>query len=408
MVFFPCLPKRLTPNGTMLRAAATALLIATAADALNPDLEVPLYCRLLSVALQEAENQPFLGDLNVSATVHVPVVGDINVSVSHLEIDRVKVFDCDASLDAQGRFNVGVKTLGVDLKKLAWQYTQLSWPHVDDHGVGTADTTLSFNITIDMVNEKHHVVDVEINALKVHLGAVRHSWITGAVEKVTNFMTPVVREVVYLAAEKAMDKMLAVIYDDGACVFAKDALKNLDVASLQFISYEPFQVHVPLLGDVNISVNSTGISPPTSMKCNKLNFTGTQLAADIQEIPFSVSFVWSYLKPDSSFWHNQGTGEAAVVAGTKLFVDIMKPSSTSIAVSMPVLGVKLHAESDAWMYDALTKVLTPMIREGLQLFGGKELAHYLAKCIADPTCPHVTPNPSVVGAPAKPVTAIFV
>merc|ERR1712072_1453590 len=105
----------------------------------------------------------------------------------------------------------------------------------------------------------------------------------------------------------------------------------------QFTSYEPFTRHVPVIGDVSISVN----------------------------------FVWAYAKSGSSFWHNKGNGSAAVVGGTLLYIDVIEPSKTTIKVDLPELNVQLKADSDAWMYRALSKAMIPLVRESLQLFGGQ-------------------------------------
>lgn len=372
----------------MLRAVA--LLAAMAASSCATEL--PIYCRLLSVALQESVFQPVLGDVNMSSSVHVPAVGNVNLSISHLEIAAANIVKCSVSVDEHGSLNVGVTQLVVDMKDLHWTYSEQSWPHVADNGKASANTTLAFNVTIDMVNEKHHIFALSIGELHVQLDAQHHPWLTAALEKLTNFVTPLVSKVVQLAAGEALDESLAGIYQHGACAFISDALKDLEWVNLQFTSYEPFTQHVPVIGDVNFSVNSTSISPPTSMECSKLGFNGTAMTAHIERVPFNVDFVWAYAKSGSSFWHNKGNGSAAVVGGALLYIDVIEPSKTTIKVDLPELNVQLKADSDAWMYKALSKVVGPLVRGSLQLFGGRVLAHYITKCLEDPTCPHVKPT----------------
>lgn len=146
---------------------------------------------------------------------------------------------------------------------------------------------------------------------------------------------------------------------------------------------------MPLVGDVNISVNSTYIKPPTSMGCEHVGFNGSLLTARVHGVPFSAGFECAYQKLGSSFWHNKGTGITDVVAGTLLHINLLRPSETQIQVELPTLKVELQAAADAWMYKALTHVMVPLVRDSLQLFGGKLLAHYVAKCLADPKCPHL-------------------
>lgn len=374
----------------MFRAVGHGLLLAAGAHAL--ETEMPIYCRLLSVALQGATFEPVLKDMNVSSTVHTHLLGDVDLSVSHLEIDAVRVIGCEASVDHHGHFNVAVTQLGMDLKELQWQYAERRFPHLKDNGRATANTSLSFNVTFDMTQEQHEVLGIHIGALKVHLGAQRHTWLTGALEKTVNLMRPLVSQVVHVSAQHALSGAMSRVYKEGACAFASGALKDLGMEQFRFTSYEPFKIHVPLIGDVNVSVNSTSITPPTSMQCHKLSFNGTALAAQIEDVAFNASFVWAYQKPGSAFWHNKGNGSVAVVAGASLAVDTLQPSATRIHADLPVLKVRLAPESDAWMYNAVEASMTPLIREAAQLFGGRLLAHFVAKCLADPNCPRMRPE----------------
>eukprot|EP00928_Gymnodinium_smaydae_P097042 TRINITY_DN869_c0_g1_i2.p1 TRINITY_DN869_c0_g1~~TRINITY_DN869_c0_g1_i2.p1 ORF type:complete len:894 (+),score=167.84 TRINITY_DN869_c0_g1_i2:57-2684(+) len=373
-------------------ALSTGLVAASA--------EVPLYCRLLSVGLEAASFQPILQDFNVSSSVHVPVLGDIDVSVSHLEIGAVRVASCSASVDAAGRFNLGVAQLEVDLKELMWKYQQRSFPHAADDGVATASTSASFNVSIDLAAQTHNVLKLRMAEIKTHLGAKHHSWLSAALDKVTHFMVPLVSEAVHVAAQVALDESMSVIHDKGACVFVQDVLKGSEFVKLQFTSYEPTTVHVPVIGDVNVSVNSTSIQPPTQLHCEKLAFSGTALSAQIHDVSFGAGFVWAYKKLNSQFWHNQGTGSTAVVTGAQLHIDLLKPSDTSLKIELTKLKVDLQAESDAWMYDALTTVMTPLIRESAQLFAGRIMSHFIAECIADPSCPSLKPK-TTSDAPAS-------
>merc|ERR1711862_864204 len=179
------------------------------------------------------------------------------------------------------------------------------------------------------------------------------------------------------------------IYTKGACAFTDGLLQGLANVDIEFTSNEPAIVHVPILGNVSLSVNTTKVYPPTNMTCHSMGFNGTSLTANLQDLSIAADFVWSYQKNNSNFWQNAGSGSFSVVAGTKLDIDLMTPTNTKIKVLMPDLSVKLHAESDSWMYNALVFVMTPVVRQSLQLFGGKILAGYIEKCLEDPTCPHL-------------------
>jgi len=383
-------------------AAAFFAATATYAVGINvEDLDLPIFCRVIEVGLQEAVHNPLVEDLNISTVAHIPLVGGLELAVSHMTIESVATEACSVTIDDAGLFRVSLKGLSMDLEELQWSYSKQRWPYLDDQGSASARTSLDLEVAIDMKQENHHFVSLDLDSLEVQLRAKKHPWFSTAISKVTNFMSGVIRKVAKFAVQKTVDEVLDTIYKDGACAFFTGTLKDLHFIDFTFTSYEPMQVDVPVLGMVEVSANSTSISPPKSMKCKKLAFDGTTLAANIQEVAFDTTFVWAYEKPGSDFFQNQGTGAAAVVAGTELEIDVMKPSATKIDVSLPELSIKLHSDSLPWMYSALTSVLSPLMKSSLQLFGGKVLAHYIQKCLEDPLCPKVHSMPEVLYAPGS-------
>mmetsp|Transcript_104473 Transcript_104473/g.261923 ORF Transcript_104473/g.261923 Transcript_104473/m.261923 type:complete len:399 (+) Transcript_104473:77-1273(+) len=372
---------------------------ATAATVAVEVKDVPIYCRLLQVGLETAQFQPVLEDLNLSAVAEVAALGSVDVSASHLEIGAARLVSCGASVDESGRFSVGISKLDVDLKQLEWQYAQRRFPHAADQGVASANTSISFNVSIDMVMEEHEIFGFKLGQIDLKLGAQHHSWLSTALEKLTKFMRPLLSAVVEHAARKALRESLAIVRKQGGCAFLQGSIADMDFVKLAFTSYEPMETHVPLLGNVNISVNSTYIKPPTSMHCEHVGFNGSLLTARVENVPFSAGFEWAYHRLGSSYWHNQGTGIADVVAGTLLYIDLLKPSATRIQVELPTLKLELQATADAWMYHTLTHVMVPLVRDSLQLFGGKLLTHYVSKCLANPKCPHLRGDRLSAGEP---------
>jgi len=364
---------------------ALALVVGSAATA-----DLPVYCRLLAVGLQEAVRHPIVTeDLNVSTMVHVPIMGDVDVSISHLAIAGMKMIECDAYVNEHGVFEVGMKRLDITLSQIAWQYRGRRWPHVADNGDASGTTGASFNVEIDMTRDDDKLFKLKLDTFDISLGAKQHKWLSSALMKLVKFLRPVVSEVVHVEARKTLDQSLGFIRQKGGCVFLEGMLKDVEFVKFAFTSYEPIKVHVPVVGDVYMSVNSTSITQPTSLDCNHLSFSGERLVAEISNVAFSAGFNWAYRKPGSSFWHNSGTGEAAIVGGSKVNIDLVKPTSTNLNVNVPVLKLKLHADADKWLYDALTFVTVPLVRGMLNLFGGKFLTHAIVKCLEDPSCPHL-------------------
>jgi hypothetical protein len=387
-----------------MRSMLVVVWAAVVANAVATDL--PVYCRLLQVGLEEATYQPILADVNLSITENAPLLGDIDVSISHLEIASVKMIACDASLDANGLFKVGFQRMAVDLKELEWRYTQRSWPHTADHGVARGNTSVSFSVSIDMNRDRDHFFGFKLDEIDVTLGAEHHTWLTPALEKAVHFARPLVSTVVQHELNRVIDESLGVVRKHGGCAFLQDMLHEIDLAKLQFVSYEPMKAQVPVLGTLDFSINSTYVTQPTTMQCEHVGFEGQQLTAHIENVPFDAGFNWAYRKPGSSFWHNQGTGVANVVVGGLVHIDLLKPAATQLKIDLPVLKLQLAAQSDAWLYKALTSVLVPLVRESLQLFGGKLMSYKIEQCLEDPTCPKLNSKTSSKTLPAESVSVV--
>jgi len=71
----------------------------------------------------------------------------------------------------------------------------------------------------------------------------------------THFMRPLVSMVVEKAARKVLDRSLAIVRVQGGCAFVQ-GMAELDIAKLQFTTYEPIEAHGPVLGDLLRSARS--------------------------------------------------------------------------------------------------------------------------------------------------------
>jgi len=364
---------------------------------------LPIYCRLLQKGIEQATFKPLIDDNAVSTHVHAPALGDFRVSVNHLKIAKVQLVGCAASVDEKGLFNVGVTRMDLELGSLVWKYLQTSYPHMADNGNATGTTSISFNMSIDTNTAEQHVFSMKIGNIDFALHATHHKILTPALMKLTELLRPLISEAVRYEADKSLKSTLAIIAKDGGCGFLSDVLKGFNMSKLQFTSDKPHTTHVPVVGQVEISVNSSYVTQPTGMQCKHIGYTGNSLVVHIENVPFDAGFVWSYLKKGSSFWHNKGTGAVKVVAGTFIHIDMLKPKQTDLSVDLPVLKVDIKADADAWMYDALSGALFPLVRESLQHFGGGLLTRYIRKCLADPTCPHLHPH---VASPANDIIVV--
>merc|ERR1712232_1113634 len=149
----------------------------------------------------------------------VPVLGSVDVSASHLEIEAVKLVNCSASVDESGRFSLRISQLDVGLKQLEWQYSQRSFPHAADQGVARANTSISFNVSIDMITDSHEVFGFKLDQIDTILGAKHHTWLSAALDKLTGFMRPLLSMAVEHASRTALRESLAIVRKQGGCAF---------------------------------------------------------------------------------------------------------------------------------------------------------------------------------------------
>merc|ERR1712224_404506 len=63
----------------------------------------------------------------------------------------------------------------------------------------------------------------------------------------------------------------------------------------------------------------------------------------------------------------------------------MGPSKADIQVHLPELDLSVHAVAHDWLYRALNAVFRPVVRKGVEAFGGMVIRRELT-CLADPAC----------------------
>lgn len=347
-------------------------------------------------------NQPLTEDLGISVFPSMFLLGTMNVSARRAEFGSLTIQDCAVSLTSDGLFNIALVPLDLQFKQFDWQYEMLRWPHFADSGHGAGSISTAFNITVDMQKEEVTLAHMELDFFNVDMGATRHTWLTSLLMNGVNMMRPLVSAVLGQVFTLVLKDTVAFIKTQGGCAFMDGILAKADLTTITYTSEVPVSVQVPLVGNVDISVNSTYVRQPKSMDCKHVGFSGSTLEAHIENIPFSTGFNWAYRKPGSFFWHNRGTGSADVVAGSSVHINVLKPEETAVQIALPALYLNIDAESNHWLYGALTYVMVPLVRESLQLLGGKFAAYEIKQCLADPLCPRSMSNGKAAGLQEHP------
>merc|ERR1712046_320374 len=122
----------------------------------------------------------------------------------------------------------------------------------------------------------------EVDFIQMDLGAQRHSWLTSTLMNGVTMMRPVISAVLGKTFKLALSDAIHFIKANGACAFLDGIIAKADFAKVSFTSVVPVSVHVPMIGDVDISVNSTHVKQPTHMDCKHVGFNGATFEAHIE------------------------------------------------------------------------------------------------------------------------------
>jgi len=162
--------------------------------------------------------------------VHVPVVGNVELSLKDMKINRLSVLNSSIHLNSGNAITVSVTGLDLDIT-LNWHYRESNWPHISDSGSGEGSTghaagSLAIVVGSDTTGHPTAKItscsfDLSDLSIKLHGGA---SWLYDAVINIFH-------------------KRIVKALDEGLCnVLTGNVQKSLD----QFLAQVPVQ-HV--LGD---------------------------------------------------------------------------------------------------------------------------------------------------------------
>merc|ERR1712187_17183 len=272
-------------------------------------------------------------------------------------------------------FTVEVPNVKIEILSLGWSIARDWWPHFPQDGTQTGTVGASFNVSLDMGELQETSLDFRLNELDVDLGATKHQWFFDYLRKLVKLARPVVSLLLQHEMRVQVDSVMQIVRTQGGCTLLKDGLQLLDPLKLHFETKEPITEHVPLVGDIDATVNSTSIDLPKSMKCVRAEFNGTTMTFHIEDFPLGAEITWGYRKQGSDFWHNNGTASVHAKVGISLHVDLQRPDATDVQVGVPELTLQLQSEYDEWMYKMLSKVVSPLVQFTVNHIGS-HLANY--------------------------------
>lgn len=347
-------------------------------------------CKLLHVAVSPRDGKPAGGLVvhvplpHATIPTHAPGVGDVNFTVTAVSA-KADLDGCSAT-GGNGAFDLDA-AFTVNLTEIAFEYSGSAWPHI--HNVGSADGQMSFdaNISFDVKSSSSQFDFRLAKPLDIHLHQEKHDWVTDAISHVIKMEQSKIADKVTEAGRKALQKQVIVARDQGACALL-EPLHTLPVNEAEVaLKTPPKPVHLPTVGMVNVSLNSTKFYPVQTFGCQHMGFDGRTLDTKLDEAIF-FGFNWTAA---SKKVHNSGTGVAHVNASVHLKVDLVSGAS-KVYIDLPGFDIHLDAAKHDWLYHALLDVAVPSAREGIEHYGSRKLSAALSKCLEDPACP----------APARP------
>jgi len=345
-------------------------------------LELPIFCGLQQMALNKIAFQPLTKDLNVNITIPT-WVGSYTALLSDFQLGAVTVVGCDTKVKDHV-FSVEVPSFQAEILSLEWSLSRNYWPHFPQNGsLAPGKLGASFNVSLDLAKVEETSLDLKLNELDVDLGAYQNRWFYSSLTKLIELARPVVSLVLQHETRVHVHDAMQMIRSQGGCSLLKDGLQLLNPVTLQFETKEPITEHVPLVGDVDTSVNSTRIDLPKSMKCMRAEFNGTVISFHIEDFSLGTDFTWSYRKEGSQFWHNNGTGSLHAKVGISFHVDLQQPDATDVQVGMPELTFQLQSEYDAWVYKLLSKVVSPFVKSTVNHIGSYLATYEIKKTLME-------------------------
>jgi len=369
-------------------------------------------CKLLHVAVSPHEKHAAGGVVvhvplpHAVVPTHKPGIGDLNITLTR--VSAAASLDGCSAAGGNGVFDLDT-ALTVNLTHVDFEYRGTAWPHVHDTGSAEAEMVFNQNISFDVNSGESQFAFKLLKPLKISLHQTRNDWVTEAIAHMLSKKQTEIAEKVTAAGRAALARQVKTARDRGACALL-EPIMHLPIGQAEVaLRTPPEPVHVPVVGMVNVSVNSTEFYPVETFACRHLGFDGRTLDTELDEtVAFDFNWTAQYTKE-----RNNGTGRAHVNATVSLRVDLVTGVS-KVRLGLPALDLKLDAARHTWLYHALVDVASPALRHGLETFGSRRASAALSKCLADPACPHVAERPrpllakAALRPPAEPVTALAI
>jgi len=156
----------------------------------------------------------------MTETVHVPVVGHVDLTLKNMKINRLSVQNSSIELNPSNSIGVSITGLDLDIT-LDWHYRESSWPHISDSGSGEGSTThangaVGFILGSDMTGHptaKISTCGIDLSGLsiKLHGGA---SWLYDVIidifhKKIVKALDEGICKVLTTDVQAQLDKFLA-------------------------------------------------------------------------------------------------------------------------------------------------------------------------------------------------------
>jgi hypothetical protein len=259
--------------------------------------------------------------------------------------------------------------------------------------MATGFLVASLEMAIDTQSETEKAANVKVDSLDIHLDSAAHKWLDAAAGWVASHSEPIIGAIVQHEVRSTISAQLKKVQAEGACATVNDLLQYTAMVDLGMKVIQPMKVHAPTIGEVDVYANVTQVVLPRSMTCGPWHFNGTHLDMQFDDARISADFDWKYNATEpgiwTKFWHNKGYGSMNATAGLRMKLNLLQPSAADIEIHLPDLDFYIRADSDDWLYRALNAIFRPLVRRGVQAFGGHVVRKVL-ECLADPSCHLIT------------------
>jgi len=240
--------------------------------------------------------------------------------------------------------------------------------------------------------------ELELSELQLTATSVQLPITDTVITTLLSYSRPIFSRLIQKYTRRFLDGEMDVLARRTACSLIQEKLNATDLSHLQFATKDPVEIHVPVIGFMDVGVRSKQVQLLNTFACDAVSFTGTDVSVRIKGIDFDAAFDWSFahrslLPFDLLFFlRNMGAGSVNASGAVDVHINLEEPARSAVSIDLPRLIVDLNPSSDWFIYGLVETFATPLIRRTLVTLANWYLDRTIVGCLRDPACAGLPPD----------------